>query len=311
MIAFGCAITDPRAYTRFAQPGLELVSEPDSVIFAHGSTSSIFHSYNVILDQVAELENLEALVLLHQDAEIIDPDFMQKARTALEDPEVALVGCGGAIGVTNISWWEGSVTWASFTTSFEELGGGEIPGLSWIADETPPYARTGVVDTIDGFVIVMSPWAIKNLRFDESLGKLHGYDLDLCLQARAAGKKVVTTDFRVIHHHSLKLIGDAEGWIAAHMMIADKWEDVLNNGAGEDWKRRARRAEAEADVARLRLRLTEQLVNQLVGQSRAMADSKSWKVTAPLRRMGNFVRRIRRRGEPQQERLRGIGNPGL
>ena len=39
--------------------------------------------------------------------------------------------------------------------------------------------------------MVLSPWAVRELRFDESLGKLHGYDFDICMQARAAGKKVV------------------------------------------------------------------------------------------------------------------------
>ena len=82
----------------------------------------------------------------------------------------------------------------------------------------------------------MSPWAVRELRFDESLGNLHGYDLDICLQARAAGKKVVTADFRVVHHHSLDLVGDRDGWIAAHMRIADKWSEMLDRDADPDWK---------------------------------------------------------------------------
>ena len=55
------------------------------------------------------------------------------------------------------------------------------------AEELPPYARTGEVDTVDGFVLALSPWAVRNVRFDESLGQLHGYDFDFCLQVRAAG----------------------------------------------------------------------------------------------------------------------------
>ena len=131
------------------------------------------------------------------------------------------------------------------------------------------------METIDGFVIVFSPWAIENLRFDESLGRLHGYDLDLCLQARAAGKKVVTADFRVIHHHSLELIGDKEGWIAAHMQIAEKWEGPLpDHGGRENWKLRARRAEAEAAAARIRL------AEQIVTCAKLSAvERKSWKMT--------------------------------
>ena len=61
----------------------------------------------------------------------------------------------------------------------------------------------GEVDTLDGFLLVISPWVVHNIRFDESLGMLlHGYDFDFCLQVRDAGRKVVTSDFRAVHHHS-------------------------------------------------------------------------------------------------------------
>ena len=150
-------------------------------------------------------------MIVHQDAEIVDPDFLAKIREALSDPDVALVGCAGAVDVRSIAWWEGSVTWASFTHRFDEYGGGDIPALSWIPEQIPVYAETGEVDTIDGFVIAFSPWAIENLRFDETIGGvLHGYDFDICMQARAAGKKVVTADLRVIHHHSLVLISSVD-----------------------------------------------------------------------------------------------------
>ena len=36
LIVFGSAITDPDAYRRYAEPGIELVREPDSVVFANG-----------------------------------------------------------------------------------------------------------------------------------------------------------------------------------------------------------------------------------------------------------------------------------
>ena len=301
MFAYGSAITDSRVYEAFAQRGIELVAEPDSEILARGSAGSLFTTYNLILDEAAELENLECLVLLHQDAEIVDSNLPTVVRETLQDPDVALVGCGGAVGVQNISWWEGSVTWANFTTKFDEMGGGEIPGLSWNPEETPSYAHTGEVDSIDGFVIAMSPWAVKNLRFDESLGSaLHGYDLDLCLQARSAGKKVMTADFRVIHHHSPDLIGDIDGWVAAHIQIAEKWDGTLRDGSGDDWKRRARRAEAEAAVGRLQLRVAQHFVNVRTAELDVVKESKSWKLTAPLRAFTRFLRRLR---HPRRKRV--------
>ena len=93
VIAFGSAITDAEIYRRCAEPGIKLAVEPDSEIIAmasaglnnpdgtfrdHKLTGSIFRNYNVILDQVAGRDDLEALVLLHQDSEIIDPDFCER-----------------------------------------------------------------------------------------------------------------------------------------------------------------------------------------------------------------------------------------
>ena len=295
MIAFGTAITKPEVYERCAGPGIELAKEPDSKVYPHASTGSLFRNYNLLCEMAAEHEDLEALVLVHQDAEIVDPDFCTKLRAALEDPEVAVVGCVGAIGVRSIAWWEGSITWASFTHRYDEAGGGEFPAFAWDEDELPPYAQLGEVDTVDGFVLALSPWAVRELRFDESLGRLHGYDFDYCLQARQAGKKVRTADFRVIHHHGLELIGNPEAWIDAHIKVAEKWDGVMPNVGvdGGDWKQRARRAEAEAGLLR-----NQSVATDLKGQAHArelqreidgMKNSLSWRLTKPIRKLKGLL----------------------
>src|SRR5438270_700074 len=108
MIAFGCSITAPDVYARCAEPGLRRVAEGDSEIIANAAAGSLFRSYNLLIDSVADRDDLEALVLVHQDAEIVDSEFCAKLRAALEDPRVGVVGCVGAIDVRNIAWWEGS-----------------------------------------------------------------------------------------------------------------------------------------------------------------------------------------------------------
>ena len=55
-----------------------MAAEPDSEILANAASGSIFRSYNLLLDMAAERDDLEALVLAHQDAEIQDPDFCKK-----------------------------------------------------------------------------------------------------------------------------------------------------------------------------------------------------------------------------------------
>jgi Glycosyltransferase like family len=305
MIAFGSAITKPEVYRHFGEVGIQRAVEPDSEVFALPSVGSIFASYNALLDKAAACVDLEALVLVHQDAEIVDHDFCARARRALRDPQVGLVGCVGAIDVRSIAWWEGSVTLASFVHRYDDHGGGDLPAFSWVWDDAPPYARLGQVDTLDGFLLVLSPWTVQNLRFDESLGQFHGYDFDFCLQVRAAGRKVVTADFRAVHNHALEPFSDPEPWITAHMKVAEKWEGrfaAVGTGPGT-WEERALRAEAGRDAARVldhsnaldfqaRARGLERAFAELTG-------SISWRITAPLR----LLARARRSGAPNRARL--------
>lgn len=300
MIAFGCAITDEDKYRELALPGIELVAEADTQILAYVSVGSIFRNYNLLLEQAKKRGGFEALVLIHQDAEITDPEFLAKVRQSLSDPEVAIVGCAGAVDVRNIAWWEGSVRWASYTHRFGELGGGEIPALSWIPEHIPVYAELGEVDSIDGFVMAFSPWAIENLRFDESIGGgLHGYDFDISMQARAAGKKVVVADLKVVHHHSLEVISDESGWIQAHMTLTEKWHDHLPV-VTDDWRLRARRAEAERSasiVAQTSAGLIRDLsVQALEREIEQIENSISWKITSPLRWANKVFKRLTGRG---------------
>jgi hypothetical protein len=298
MIAFGCPITRPEVYRLNAERGIRRVAESDSEVFALPSQGSLFHNLNLLLARAAPREDLEALVLVHQDAELIDPDFCARLRRALADPQVGVVGCVGAIGVRSIAWWEGSVAQASFVHRFAEHGGGDLPAFSWDWETAPPYARVGEVDTVDGFVLALSPWVVRHIGFDESLGRFHGYDFDLCLAVRAAGRKVVTADFRAVHRHALQPFDDPEPWIAAHIAIAEKWDGVMP-GVGYapgSWEERARRAEAERDAARvtdlnnrLELRVREEAVGAAIAAAR---NSLSWRITAPLRRLARIRARV-------------------
>jgi GT2 family glycosyltransferase len=301
MIVFATSITDAAMYAKAAEPGIRRAAEPDSEVLANAAAGSIFRSYNLIMDTVAERDDLEALVLVHQDAEIASANFCAKLRTALRDPRVGVVGCVGAVGVRSIAWWEGSVTWASFTHRYEELGGGELPALSWTNDDLPAFAGTGEVDTVDGFVLALSQWVVRNVRFDESLGLLHGYDFDFCLQVRATGRKIVTADFKVVHHHSLKLVSEPEAWLAAHVRVAEKWEGRMP-GVREperDWQERARRAEAEASLARTQavaaMLHADAKTVELERRLDKLTTSTSWRLTAPLRRVNALCRAAWRR----------------
>jgi len=300
VIGFGCAITKPEVYRAAAEVGIRRAAESDSEILSGPAIGSIFQSYNALIDRASQYPELEALVLVHQDTEIVDHDFCERVRGALADPDVGLVGCVGAVGVRSIAWWEGSVSAASFVHRYDDHGGGDLPAFSWAWGDAPPYARTGEVDTLDGFLLVLSPWVVRNVRFDESLGQFHGYDLDYCLQVRAAGSKVITTEFRAVHHHSLEPFNDPEAWIDAHIRVAEKWEGVIpgiGTGPGS-WEERALRAEAMRDAARILDHSNGLVFDARVRElERALAEttgSISWRITAPFRR--------RRRVRPPRSR---------
>jgi hypothetical protein len=79
--------------------------------------------------------------------------------------------------------------------------------------------------------------------------------------------------------------------VAAHMRIAEKWDGRMPGvgTAGGDWRHRARRAEAEAAVAR-----TERVAMSMQAEARVneVTRSLSWRLTDPLRRL-NALRKAR------------------
>jgi hypothetical protein len=290
MIAFGCSVAESEAYRRYAEPGIKLASEPDSEVFAFASVGSIFRSYNLLIDAVADRDDLEAFVLVHPHGEIVDPEFCAKVREVLSDPDVAVVGCAGATGVENIAWWEGSVVAAPIVQRYQEHGGGELPAFSWTHAAMPPAE----VEVVDGFLLVLSPWAVRNVRFDETLGLGHGFDFDYCREVRAAGRKVVAADLRAVYYRSLELISDLDLWVDAHMKVAEKWDDSIpdDDPNGDAWKERARRAEAEREAARAiaygYALGTDARVLELERAMEEVTETLSWRITEPLRRVNHW-----------------------
>jgi hypothetical protein len=225
MIAYGCAIANEEKYRRYALAGMERVREDGAPLVEVRGRRCLFRAYNEILERVRGEDGLEALVLLHEDAEIRDERFAEKIREVLRDEDIAIVGALGGIGVHDLDWWEhdravGAVFldlldgMRTYGTSLVETGRMVGPGGS------------GEVDAVDGMLLVLSPWAVRELSFDESLGPgRHGYDIDICFQARERGKKVFVVEFDVTHHRDSVTPGDQrEPWKQAHIRFRRKWE---------------------------------------------------------------------------------------
>jgi hypothetical protein len=207
MIAFASCVGAEETYREIALPGLRRVCEDDSIVAEVTTDSSIFEAYNEVLDAFRGHDGLEALVLLHDDVAIVDSAFTSKVRRRLAEPGVAILGVIGAVGVTSLAWWLGEGRGRCVDESeLVDFGGGRHD-----------------VESVDGLLMVLSPWAVDNLRFDsERFSGFHGYDADICFQARAAGKRVVVDEIAVVHH-SKATYGDAERFAASNEVFRAKW----------------------------------------------------------------------------------------
>ena len=139
------------------------------------------------------------------------------------------------------------------------------------------------------------------LRFDESLGALHGYDVDFCLQARAAGRKVVTADFRA-DPQPLARAGQRPRGLGRGAHRGSR-----RSGTGRipgatrgrpDWRAIARRARAEAEAARAAAVSQAAAVRRPRARVPARARRDRARASAgaspqPLRRANHWRRRAR------------------
>ena len=202
VIAYGCCVGDWGRFNRYVQPRLTSAG-----CFGISGAKSIANAYNSVLSACLPRE-LEALIFVHDDLEIIDPDAEAKFLEVLKDPEVALVGVAGARNVPGLAWWNGdTVGHQQIETQMIDFG-----------------ERSGDVDALEGSILVFSPWAIKFLRFDPLPG-FHGYDVLISRKAREYKKRVVVADVDTFHHTHLGWrSGDSQTeWQQAEAYYQAKW----------------------------------------------------------------------------------------
>lgn len=171
---------------------------------------SIAVAYNTIIDlTLRRYPDVEALVLLHDDLQLTDEQFEDKVRAALADPDVAVLGVAGARGVRSLDWWNYQTIGHQLTdTTALDFG-----------------VRSGEVDGLEGSLLVLSRWALENLRFDETYDGFHGYDCDVARQALDVGKKVLVIDVDTHHRTTLgwKSPEVHQSWLRAAEIYRKKW----------------------------------------------------------------------------------------
>ena len=181
MFAYGVVVGPSDRFERLCRPALE--QHAKGPVLVRRGQSSLFTAYNSLIDEARALPDCQGLVLLHDDVEL-QGDLEGPLAACFADAAVGVVGVVGSRGAP-FAWWDGEPYGrAADPRGVDDHGGG-----------------THEVDTVDGLLLALSPAALGSLRFDEErYHGFHGYDADLCAQARARGLKVLVTELPVFHH---------------------------------------------------------------------------------------------------------------
>jgi hypothetical protein len=235
VFVYGVCAGPSGRFEQVAKPAI-LKIDPQARILVRHSQSSIHAAYNSILMEAESLDGIEGLVLLHDDTVIEDPDIEGKLREVFADPAVGIIGVVGGGPHPRMQWWEG-----------ERHG--------YVRDNQQGILDFGGgvhdVHTVDGLFIALSRSALR-LRFDEDrYHGFHGYDAEICAQARAAGLRVVVAQVDVYHDNK------ANAW------YSDKLSYDINNIEYQlKWKSPDAFRRAALHVLRLGLPVVRNLRNR-------------------------------------------------
>ncbi len=185
MIVVGICAGPNERFEQFVEPSLAADAAYITLVVLR-EQRSIAAAYNQVLDAAKQVADLEAVLLIHDDVEIVDHEWRTKLLGSLAGGGVTVVGVIGARGPGGMAWFSRP----------EKLGAVREPHAAYDFG-----GRSEDVDVIDGLFIGLSPAATHNLRFDETrYPPFHGYDADICSQALASGGRVTLTPIEAIHH---------------------------------------------------------------------------------------------------------------
>jgi Glycosyltransferase like family len=214
VFAFGVCAGPSDKYERIAQPGIIASQEPDSLVLVLRHQPSIFAAYQRIVDE-AVAADVEGLVLIHDDVRLNDAEVCDKLRALFAEHEVAIAGVIGSRNTTSAAW--GGKPWIGYVIDYFTDDG------SRRTLEGTPGAGTHNVDLVDGVFLALSPWALRHLRFDQGrYPPFHGYDADICAQARRANQRVMTIDVTLVHE-SRADEGSRTAFAQANFIWKSKW----------------------------------------------------------------------------------------
>lgn len=209
-IVYGCVTSSLDRVQRYVVPHVG-----DRELILMWNQRGMGSAYNKIIHALRG-RDVDALVLVHDDLEIIDPDVEQKVLDALALPRVGLVGVAGGYDITGLAWWNArTVGWQRTDSGSLDFG-----------------QREGYVTSVEGSFMALGVDVLRYFcdygePFDEQFDEFafHGYDdIGMTICSRDLG--VYVADIKTHHHTSLGFTSSAgeQQWLAADRAFRAKWK---------------------------------------------------------------------------------------
>ena len=156
-------------------------------------------NFSAIMNYAASLAEGDVLVLLNNDTEIVEPDWLTELVSQVSRPEVGVAG-------PLLLFGDGTIQHAGIHPG---LGGLMGHGHKHLPDGSPGYFNrlkaVHEVAAVTGacLVIKKSTWDELGGLDEKNLPVAYN-DVDLCIKARQRGLKIIFTPFsKVVHHESV------------------------------------------------------------------------------------------------------------
>ena len=216
MFVFGVCVDSPDRFDRHCLPAIAAHGGADATLMSSPDLP-VAATYNDVLDACLDLEGVEAIVLLRDDVEIVDPHFRSRILTAFRrDPLLAVIGVGGVDA--SLRWWQTAGPAPGAARAEPHDGSAATPRTP--GGDTPRGERPGVlVDYVDGACMVLRPDLAARFRFDDvAFTGPGGFEVDFCHRVREAGLRVAVVEVGVDRH------ADPDDVDAAYRQAAAVWQ---------------------------------------------------------------------------------------
>jgi GT2 family glycosyltransferase len=183
-------------------PGIPAVRYPDPGPF------NLARKMNFLIDRARG----RYLILLNDDTEVIEPDWIQALLEFAQQPDVGAVGA-------RLHYTDGRIQHAGVVFGLATLCGHVFMGHPW---DCPGAARPREFSAVSGACMMFR----RGERMDERFPAT--FDVDFCLRARACGRRVVYTPHaRLFHHESASLKLGGSSYFREMLRFRRRWPGCL------------------------------------------------------------------------------------